>query len=153
MRPADRMQAAPPISWQVVPLQAQGRGPAGGAWRERHRARRRASVDLRRALWCGGPRNGLVLLEQPADAGPSPSPSLRPSPPRPRPSLAVALILTNRRMQAEDFEGPLLKGAAPYAHLHIGGYFNCAKLHTEALLLLLLALTLTLNLTLSLTLT
>ena len=53
----------------------------------------------------------------------------------------VSCYSSNRLMQAEDFEQPLLRGGgAPYAHLHIGGYFNCAKLHTEALLALVRAL-------------
>ena len=44
----------------------------------------------------------------------------------------VSCYSSNRLMQAEAFEEPLLRRGAPYSHLHIGGYFNCAKLHTEA---------------------
>ena len=44
----------------------------------------------------------------------------------------VSCYSSNRLMQAEAFEEQLLRRGAPYSHLHIGGYFNCAKLHTEA---------------------
>ena len=52
----------------------------------------------------------------------------------------VSCYSSNRLMQAEAFEEQLLRRGAPYSHLHIGGYFNCAKLHTEALLALVRAL-------------
>ena len=53
----------------------------------------------------------------------------------------VSCYSSNRLMTAADFEAPLLRSSAtPYTHLHLGGYFNCAKLHTEALLELVCAL-------------
>lgn len=52
----------------------------------------------------------------------------------------VSCYSSNRLMTVEEFEEPLLRSSAPYTHLHLGGYFNCAKLQTEALLLLVRAL-------------
>lgn len=46
----------------------------------------------------------------------------------------VSCYSSNRMMQAEDFEATLR--AQTCAHLHLGGYFNCEKLQTNALLAL-----------------
>ena len=47
----------------------------------------------------------------------------------------VSCYSSNRLMRAHHFEPLLLRGgSAPFRHLHIGGYFNCHGLHTDAFL-------------------
>ena len=47
----------------------------------------------------------------------------------------VSCYSSNKLMRPDHFEPLLLRGVgAPFRHLHIGGYFNCHALHTEALL-------------------
>ena len=47
----------------------------------------------------------------------------------------VSCYSSNRLMRADHFAPLLLRGGdAPFRHLHIGGYFGCTALHTEAFL-------------------